>query len=37
MPTLVLNPFLIEITDLPGNAAGGGFVADGFFVFKESL
>jgi len=37
MPTLVLNPFLIEITDLPGNASGGGFVVDGFFVFKEFL
>jgi hypothetical protein len=37
MPTLVLNPLLIEIIDLPGNASGGGFVGDGFFVFKESL
>jgi len=37
MPTLVLNPFLIEITNLPGNAPGGGFVGDGFFVFKEFL
>jgi len=37
MSTLVLNPFLIEITDPPGNAPGGDFVGDGFFVFKEFL
>jgi hypothetical protein len=37
MPTLVLNPFPIDITDLPGTALGGDIVRAGFFVFKESL
>jgi len=37
MPTLVLNPFPIDIANLPGNALGGDVVRIGFFVFKESL
>jgi len=37
MPTLVVNPFPIEIVDLPGIAHGGEFVRGGFFVIKESL
>ncbi|BCX67068.1 hypothetical protein LAB08_R16920 [Pseudomonas izuensis] len=37
MPTLVLNPFPIDIADLPGIALGGEFVRAGFIVIKESL
>jgi len=37
MPTLVLNPFPINIASLPGIALGGDVVRIGFFVFKESL
>jgi|UPI00031B6C4E hypothetical protein len=37
MPTLVLNPFPIDIANLPGTALGGDVVRIGFFVFKESL
>jgi hypothetical protein len=37
MPTLVLNPFSIDIADLPGTALGGEIVWGGFFVFKELL
>jgi hypothetical protein len=37
MPTLVLNPFPIDIADLPGTASGGEFVWAGFSVIKEFL
>jgi hypothetical protein len=37
MPTLVLNPFPIDIADLPGTVRGGEFVWAGFIVIKESL
>jgi len=37
MPTLVLNPFLIEFANLPGHAHGGEFVCAGFSVIKEFL
>jgi hypothetical protein len=37
MPTLVLNPFSIDIADPPGTALGGDVMRIGFFVFKESL
>jgi hypothetical protein len=37
MPTLVLNPFPIDIADLSGLRHGGDLVWSGFFVFKESL
>jgi hypothetical protein len=37
MPTLVLNPFSIELANLPGLAPGGEFVWAGFSVIKEFL
>jgi hypothetical protein len=37
MPTLVLNPFPIDIAKLPGLALGGVFVQGGFSVIKENL
>jgi hypothetical protein len=37
MPTLVLNPFPIDIADLPGTAPGGESVWAGLSVIKEFL
>jgi hypothetical protein len=37
MPTLVFNPILIEIADLPSIARGSDLLWIGFFVFKEFL
>jgi len=37
MPTLVLNPFPIELANLPGLAPGGEFACAGFSVIKEFL